>query len=527
MGIAEKKLSSNERREIALALLPGAKDAAQGRLQALCPFHADTSPSFYYCYREDWYRCYGCDERGDLCKLFSRLHNLNDSDGFVEFSKRFLGGVEKRGHGARGYAAPQPPKAAAGPKFTPGDPPPSPEVWAARARKFADFAHEQLFAPANAAALAYLRNRGLEEATIRRFHLGWNPKDYFRPKQAWGMPAEKKPNGQWRHLRLAMGWVVPTIVDGAVWRLKIRQTPEELRRNPEAAKYLQIPGGSQRTWVIGPARRVFVLVETEFDALLVIQAAGDLVGAVPLGSASARPDKEAYPLLREAALLVNALDVDDAGAKNSAWWAGQFPRNHVRCPIPEGKDIGDYAAAGGDLRAWVLACLPPALRRVLAEAPSAAPAKPAPSTESANVSPESGKNEAESVEPVNESTDSLNDAPQVAAPQPQPPAPAPAAAPTHRPRSIAEAEERMRRELGEGPLRDQTLELSLLLRSSPELHAVATPEGGMALRYPPGWDRRNEDRFRRASRLFFGDAGLAYIQYVELPVRPDGWKPGN
>jgi hypothetical protein len=270
---------------------------------------------------------------------------------------------------------------------------------------------------------------------------------------------------------------------------------------------------------------VFVLVETEFDALLVIQAAGDLVGAVPLGSASSRPDKEAYPLLREAALLVNALDVDDAGAKNSAWWAGQFPRNHMRCPIPEGKDIGDYAAAGGDLRAWVLACLPPALRRVLAEAPSAVPAKPALSTESANMSSESGQKTAESVEPVNDSADSLNKTPQAAAPQPL--AAASAAAPTRRPRSIAEAEERMRRELGEGPLRDQTLELSLLLRSSPELHAVATPEGGMALRYPPGWDRRNEDRFRRASRLFFGDAGLAYIQYVELPVRPDGWKPGK
>ncbi len=522
MGIAEKKLSSNERREIALALLPGAKDAAQGRLQALCPFHADTSPSFYYCYREDWYRCYGCDERGDLCKLFSRLHNLNDSDGFVEFSKRFLGGVEKRGHGARGYAAPQPPKAAAGPKFTPGDPPPCPDTWAARARKFADYAHEQLFLPANAAALDYLLGRGLTEATIREFHLGWNPKDYFRPRQAWGMPAEKKPNGQWRHLRLARGWVIPTIVGDTVWRLKIRQPNEVLQANKEEAKYLQVPGGCQRTWVLRPERRVFVLIETEFDALLTVQAAGDQVGAIPLGAASNRPDKEAYPLLREAALIINALDYDPAGGKNTwSWWVEHFPRNHERYPAPQGKDLGEYVAAGGDVRAWVLACLPSALRRVLAAAPAAARAKPAPSTESAILSPKSGQKAAESVEPVNESADSLNETPQAAAPQPL------AAAPAPRPRSIAEAEERMRRELGEGPLRDQTLELSLLLRSSPELHAVATPEGGMALRYPPGWDRRNEDRFRRASRLFFGDAGLAYIQYVELPVRPDGWKPGN
>lgn len=499
MGIAEKKLSPTERRDIALALLPGAKDAANGRLQTKCPFHADTQPSFYYCYAEDWYRCYGCDERGDLCRLFSRLHNLDDSAGFVEFSRRYLGGLDRAG-GRHGYEPPAPPRRILldAPKFTPGDPPPAPETWAARARKFADYAHEQLFLPEAAAALAYLRGRGLTDDTIRAHHLGWNPKDYFRPRQAWGMPAEKKPNGQWRHLRLAMGWVIPTIVEGMVWRLKIRQTPEELRRNPEAAKYLQVPGGCQRTWIIRPESRVFVLVETEFDALLVVQAAGDLVGAVPLGSASARPDKDALPVLREASLLVNALDSDEAGGKNVwQWWAAQFPRNHERCPIPEGKDIGDYVAAGHDLRAWVLACLPPALREVMTN-------RPAPKTFMATPKPAGSGNDSGEKQ---------------AAPSP--------VSVRRRPATIAEAEECMRRELGEGALRDQTLELSLLLRTTPDLFAVATPEGGMSLRYPPGWDRKNEERLRRTSRLFFGDAGLAYIDYVDLPVRPDDWRPGR
>jgi len=481
MGIAEKKLSASERRDIALALIPDAKDQGNGRIQALCPFHADTNPSFYYCYAEDWYRCYGCDERGDLCRLFSRLNNLNDSDGFVEFSRRYMGGLPKGGKGRHGYEAPALPRQTpGGPKFTPGDPPPASVIWQARARKFADYAHEQLFLPANSAALAYLRGRGLTDETIRAYSLGWNPKDYFRPRQAWGMSAEKKPNGQWRHLRLAMGWVIPTIVDGTVRRLKIRQTPEELQRNPQAAKYLQVPGGGQGTWIIGPGRRVFVLVETEFDALLVIQAAGDLVGAVPLGSASARPDKDALPILRDASLLIDALDSDEAGAKNAGWWVEQFPRNHERCPIPDGKDIGEYVKAGGDLRTWVLACLPPALREVMTSHP-------------------------------------------VSALTPKPAAPGP----RRKPSSIEEAEERMRREIGEGPLREQTLELSLLLRTTPELFAVATPNGGMALRYPAGWDRHNEDRLREASRLLFGDAGIAFIKYVDLPVRPDDWWPGR
>jgi hypothetical protein len=491
MGIAEKKLSPSERRDIALTLLPGAKDAAKGRLQVLCPFHADSQPSFYYCYAEDWYRCYGCDERGDLCRLFARLHNMNDSDGFVEFSRRYLGGLEKRATG-RGYEAPALPRpAAAAPRFTPGDPPAAGETWAARARKFVDYAHEQLFAPENTRALDYLLGRGLTEATIREFHLGWNPRDYFRPKQAWGMPAEKKPNGQWRHLRLARGWVIPTIVGDTVWRLKIRQPDEVLAADEKEAKYLQVPGGCQRTWILRPERRVFVLVETEYDAMLVVQEAGDLVGAIPLGAASNRPDKDAFPLLREASLIINALDSDEAGGKNTwGWWVEQFPRNHVRCPIPEGKDVGVYVAAGHDLRSWVLACLPQALRQVM------------------------------TAPPVNKKPEPLNEP----APKPDP-----AAAPVNagRPRTIAEAEEWMRRELGDGPLRDQTLELSLLLRTTPDLFAVATPGGGMALRYPPGWDRQNEERLRRTSRLLFGDAGLAYIKFVDLPVRPDGWWPGR
>lgn len=509
MGVAEQKLSAWERRDIALSLLPGAKDAAKGRLQALCPFHADTTPSFYYCYAEDWYRCYGCDERGDLCRLFARLHNLNDSDGFVEFSRRYLGGLQKRDP-RRGYEPPMPPKPAkAAPRFKPGDPPPAPETWAARARKFADYAHEQLFLPANAHALHYLLGRGLTEATIREFHLGWNPKDYFRPRQAWGMPAEKKPNGQWRHLRLARGWAIPTIVDGEVWRLKIRQPDEVLKANEDEAKYLQVPGGCQRTWILRPERRVFVLVETEFDAMLVVQEAGDLVGAIPFGAASAKPDKWAMPILRDSSLLINSLDFDEAGGKNVwNWWVEHFPRNHQRSPIPEGKDPGVYVETGHDLRAWVLACLPPALRRVMTEAPAKRPEAPAP-------------------KPAAPSTDSAQTSPDPAAHDASPAAVSPAAPANRRPRSIEEAEEHMRREIGEGPLRDQVLELSLLLRTSPEVFLVQFPDGGTGMRWVPGWDRRNDAAFRRISRLFFGQAGSVYMDYVALPVKPDGWWPGR
>jgi len=495
MGIAEQKLSPTERRDIALTLLPGAKDAAKGRLQAKCPFHGDTNPSFYYSWQEDWYRCYGCDERGDLCRLYGRLHNLDDKDGFREFARRYLGGIEAKGR--RGYETPPPPKPAVAPdRFKPGDPPHAPDVWADRALKFADYAHDQIFDPANAMALDYLCGRGLTEETVRRFRLGWNPKDYFRPRQAWGLSAEKKPNGRWKHIRLAMGWVIPTIVDGQVWRLKIRQTPEALL-DPEAAKYLQVPGGSQRTWVIGCDRQVFVLVETEFDALLVLQAAGDLVGAVPFGSASAKPDRAAFPLLHNASLLINALDFDKAGGVNTGWWAQHFGHNHERCPPPEGKDLGDYVQAGGDLRAWILACLPSPLRRVMLDAAND-----------------------KTTHALNETPVSLNDpVPSIAKPVPRT---------ENSALPLSDVDVRMGREIKDPALRKNTLELSLLLRVTPEITAVAYPGGGMGLRWPSGWDRdpRNDARLCRVSRLLMSEAGDAYSRYVRLQVVSPDTMPG-
>lgn len=516
MGIAEQKLSPTERRDIALTLLPGAKDAAKGRLQAKCPFHSDKNPSFYYSWQEDWYRCYGCDERGDLCRLYGRLHNLDDKDGFREFARRYMGGVEAKGK--RGYETPPPPKPAVPPdRFTPGDPPHAPDVWADRALKFADYAHDQIFDPANAAALDYLHGRGLTDETIRRFRLGWNPKDYFRPRQAWGLPAEKKPNGNWRHLRLAMGWVIPTIVDGRVWRLKIRQTPETLR-NPDEAKYLQVPGGSQRTWLLCPGRRVFVLVETEFDALLVFQAAGDLVGVVPFGSASAKPDQAVFPLLQKASLLINALDFDKAGGVNTGWWAKHFGHNHERCPPPEGKDLGDYVQAGGDLRAWILACLPSPLRNVMLEKrpDDNMPDSLNEQAASADKMPDSLNEQTASADKM---SDSLESVPEVARP---------VYTVSENQQAIPDVEERMGREIEDPDLRKNALELSLLLRVTPEITAVAYPGGGMGLRWPSGWDRdpNNDARLCRVSRLFFSEVGDAYSRYVRLQVVSPDKMPG-
>jgi len=93
-----------------------------------------------------------------------------------------------------------------------------------------------------------------------------------------------------------------------------------------------------------------------------------MVNVMALGSAAAKADADAFALLKDAPVILNALDFDNAGAKAWAWWEETFPYIAERWPIPEGKDPGEYVQEfGGDIREWIMAGLPEGLR--MEEAP--------------------------------------------------------------------------------------------------------------------------------------------------------------
>lgn len=100
------------------------------------------------------------------------------------------------------------------------------------------------------------------------------------------------------------------------------------------------------------------MVESELDGLLISQEAGDMVGVIAMGSAQIRPDQRTDKVLREADLILVALDSDQAGGKE-AWgfWKNTY-RNARRWPVPIGKDPTEAAQMGLDLRVWVKAGLP-------------------------------------------------------------------------------------------------------------------------------------------------------------------------
>jgi DNA primase len=131
----------------------------RGREQVgLCPFHHEKTPSFYVVEDKSFFHCFGCGAHGDAIGFVMRAENLD-----------FLEAVGKLAAEA-GLAVPQ---------YSPE------ERGRAQRQKTllevleaaAAFYEEGLWASAGGRARDYLRTRGLDDETIRRFRLGWAPGD--------------------------------------------------------------------------------------------------------------------------------------------------------------------------------------------------------------------------------------------------------------------------------------------------------------------------------------------------------------
>jgi DNA primase len=135
----------------------------RGREQGgLCPFHNEKTPSFYVVEDKGFFHCFGCGAHGDAIGFLMRADNLD----FIEAVERLAGeaGIAVPQQTAQERERAQRQKTLL-------------EALAAAA----SFYEAQLWAPGNstggARARDYLRARGLDEETIRRFRLGWAPED--------------------------------------------------------------------------------------------------------------------------------------------------------------------------------------------------------------------------------------------------------------------------------------------------------------------------------------------------------------
>lgn len=227
-------------------------------------------------------------------------------------------------------------------------------LWQDRARRLVADAVYYLWSPPGRAVVDFLiEEKGLNPNTIKAFSLGWIPRDQWQEMSAWGLPEVLKDNGKPKRLWLPKGLTIPlcqVCQGGQVLRVRIRRPEGEPR-------YYILRGSNTRALLIADGRPVAVVVESELDAMLLHQEAGDLVNLVSLGNAQTRPDRDAADLLKQTRLILVGLDADQAGATESwRWWKTHYPQAH-RWPPIQGKDPGEMFKTGVNLRAWVQAGL--------------------------------------------------------------------------------------------------------------------------------------------------------------------------
>ena len=299
--------------------------------------------------KDGTYWCRQCEKAGDAIQFLMDFEGMSFPEACRKLG-RSLPEVEK-------YRLPQIPAREIhnAPPERPGPAVDQSALWLEKAGAFVSWAHKNLLEDGK--QLAWLRKRGIKKETASRFHLGCNPgqdgKDIWRPRSSWGLPSELKDNGKEKRLWIPKGLVIPALDGDQARRIRIRRPEGEPR-------YYVLPGSDMSAQLLRTESRAFVVVESDLDAILLDQEAGDCgAGFLALGSASAKSvlSPETYRVLRQAPVILIALDFDAAGAKAAAWWKENFPQAE-RHPVPQGKDPGEAFQAGIDLKEWVKAGFP-------------------------------------------------------------------------------------------------------------------------------------------------------------------------
>lgn len=131
---------------------------AGNRWVAPCPFHQETKPSFSVNEEEGFFYCFGCQASGDLFDFYSRINGLEFKDALEQLAEEANVPLEKKAR------------------------PNSREAAVRDFRKTAlamyDLARKHycrnLTGEAGQGCREYLSKRGLEQAIIERFELGWS-----------------------------------------------------------------------------------------------------------------------------------------------------------------------------------------------------------------------------------------------------------------------------------------------------------------------------------------------------------------
>lgn len=292
-----------------------------------CPFHQDRHPSLAATSDNDRWFCFSCRRGGGQAAWYRDYRHTN------------LPASDKKPLAATHFASlpvetNQPPN----------------EIWQIRAFTLIAEFQQKLWTMTGKPGRWHLYARGLKGLVIDPFQLGYNPYDRFEPLEDWGLEPHSASE---RSVYIPAGVCIPWVIGDQVWKINFR------RLGDKTPKYMQIKGS--RSGLFGADtlkdHDIAFMVEGEFDALLLEQEAGDLIGVATLGSASSRNlDGRWLSYLLRCQRIVLVGDNDPAGLD----WVksiGSLSRRLCWTKVPAGKDITEYWRKGGDLKKWVAALL--------------------------------------------------------------------------------------------------------------------------------------------------------------------------
>lgn len=123
-----------------------------------CPFHNEKTPSFSVNEEKGFYHCFGCGEHGDIISFVMKSENMDFRAAIAELAQ--MAGIKM-------------------PDYKPktADQIKREETYIDITESATKTFQQKLFEPDGAAALAYIKKRGFSADTIKKYRLGYAPKN--------------------------------------------------------------------------------------------------------------------------------------------------------------------------------------------------------------------------------------------------------------------------------------------------------------------------------------------------------------